>query len=398
MEKLLQQAKGLQEDLIKTRRCLHEYAETGFALTQTLAFVRGELKNLGYTPQKCGKAGLIATVGKGEKCFLLRADMDALKTPEKSGERFACKNGNMHACGHDLHTTMLLGAARLLKANEDKLNGQVKLLFQPAEEILEGAKNVLNAGVLQSPKVHAAMALHVATGVELATGTAVVASGVSAPAADYFTIEVQGKGCHGAAPWNGVDALTVAARILLALQEIHARELPLSHSAVLTVGAIESGKAGNAICDFATLHGTLRAFDEGVRKQIKTRIEEIAKNIANAFRAKAKVVYGGGCPTLLNDNKLSAFALDKARKLLGENVVFSAEQLNGGERAKNGGSEDFAYISHEVPSVMVSLAAGEKSKGYEYPLHHPKVTFDENALCVGAALYAHVAIEWLKGV
>ena len=382
--------------MVKARRYLHECAETGFALAQTLAFVREELKKLGYEPQKCGKAGLIATVGKGNRCFLLRADMDALHIPEKSGERFACKNGNMHACGHDLHTAMLLGAARLLKEHEEKLNGQVKLLFQPAEEILEGAKNVVKAGVLENPKVHAAMALHVATGVELATGTAVVASGVSAPAADYFTIEVQGKGCHGATPWSGVDALTVAARILLALQEIHARELSLAHSAVLTVGTIEGGTAGNAVCDFALLRGTLRAFDEDTRTRIKRRMEEIAKNIANAFRAKAKIVYEGGCPTLVSDQALSAFALDRARKLLGENAAFSAVELSGDERAKSGGSEDFAYISREVPSVMVSLAAGEKGKGYEYPLHHPQVTFDENALCVGAALYAHIAIEWLK--
>ena len=396
MKNVFRQAKDLQEDLVKARRYLHECAETGFALAQTLAFVREELKNLGYEPQKCGKAGLIATVGKGNRCFLLRADMDALHIPEKSGERFACKNGNMHACGHDLHTAMLLGAARLLKEHEEKLNGQVKLLFQPAEEILEGAKNVVKAGVLENPKVHAAMALHVATGVELATGTAVVASGVSAPAADYFTIEVQGKGCHGATPWSGVDALTVAARILLALQEIHARELSLAHSAVLTVGTIEGGTAGNAVCDFALLRGTLRAFDEDTRTRIKRRMEEIAKNIANAFRAKAKIVYEGGCPTLVSDQALSAFALDRARKLLGENAAFSAVELSGDERAKSGGSEDFAYISREVPSVMVSLAAGEKGKGYEYPLHHPQVTFDENALCVGAALYAHIAIEWLK--
>ena len=396
MKNVFRQAKDLQEDLVKARRYLHECAETGFALAQTLAFVREELKNLGYEPQKCGKAGLIATVGKGNRCFLLRADMDALHIPEKSGERFACKNGNMHACGHDLHTAMLLGAARLLKEHEEKLNGQVKLLFQPAEEILEGAKNVVKAGVLENPKVHAAMALHVATGVELATGTAVVASGVSAPAADYFTIEVQGKGCHGATPWSGVDALTVAARILLALQEIHARELSLAHSAVLTVGTIEGGTAGNAVCDFALLRGTLRAFDEDTRTRIKRRMEEIAKNIANAFRAKAKIVYEGGCPTLVSDQALSAFALDRARKLLGENAAFSAAELSGDERAKSGGSEDFAYISREVPSVMVSLAAGEKGKGYEYPLHHPQVTFDENALCVGAALYAHIAIEWFK--
>ncbi len=394
-KELLDKAKALQNELVRMRRYLHANAETGFALSKTLEYVTKELESMGCAPRKCGKAGLIVTIGKKSgKSFLLRADMDALPITERSGEPFSAKNGNMHACGHDMHTAMLLGAAKLLKAHEEELNGTVKLLFQPAEEILEGAKDVLQAGVF-TVKTDGAMMLHVMTGNPLPTGTAVVASaGVSAPAADYFTIKVQGKGCHGSAPWNGVDALTVGARILLALQELAARELAPSQTAVLTVGSMKTGEAGNAISDFAELSGTLRAFDEGVRATLKKRMEEISKNIARAFRARAKIVYGGGCPTLVNDEKLSAFAKEKAEELL-ENVYASAE-LAGDAKEKSGGSEDFAYISHEVPSVMIALAAGEEKKGYKYPLHHPKVRFDEDALSRGSALYAYIAMEWLQ--
>ncbi len=397
MKSLLQEAKGIEKDLIRIRRYLHQNAETGFNLNQTLTFVKSELEKLKITPKKCGKAGMVATIGQKGRVFLLRADMDALPIKEQTGVSYACKNGNMHACGHDMHATMLLGAARLLKERESALNGTVKLLFQPAEETLEGAKNAIDAGVLENPKVDGGMMLHVMTNVDLPVGTAVVAAGgVSAPAADYFTIKVRGKGCHGSAPWNGVDALTVAAHILIALQELSAREISLANPAVLTVGSLKTGEAGNAISDFAELQGTLRAFDEKTRENIKRRMEEMAKNIAKAFRANAKIIYGGGCPTLINDEKLSLFTEKSAKSLLGENAVFNAANLGGSTKENSGGSEDFAYISHAVPSVMVALAAGERTKGYNHPLHHPKVAFDESALPIGSALYAHIAVEYLK--
>ena len=390
MKTLLEQAKDLQEKLIETRRYLHENAETGFSLKKTIAYIQKQLEDMGYTPKKCGRAGLVAEIGKGEETLLLRADMDGLPIQEKTGLSYACKRGNMHACGHDFHATMLLGAAELLKTNEKKLQGKIRLLFQPAEELLEGAKDCISGGVLEG--VSSALMLHVLTAVELPSGAAVVASGgVSAPAADFFTIEVQGKSCHGSAPWKGVDALTVAARILLGLQEISSREVSPADAAVLTVVSLQAGKAGNVLCDRAILQGTLRSFDEKTRDFIKTRIEKIAKQTATAFRARAKISYGGGCPTLVNDDELSKKVLETAKKLLGKNSVFASQELDGDTRKNSGGSEDFAYVSHAVPSVMVALAAGEKGKGYEYPLHHAKAKFDENVLCIGAALYAAVA-------
>lgn len=399
-KELLKEAQALQKEIVAWRRYLHAHAETGFDLSQTAAFVEGKLREFGYTPERYGKSGLVATMSAmNGKSFLLRADMDALPIEERSGEPFACKTGNMHACGHDMHTAMLLGAAKLLKNHEADMQGNVKLLFQPAEELLEGAKNAVEKGVLQNPQVEGAMMMHVMTDVDLPAGTAVVASkGVSAPAADYFRIEIQGKSCHGSAPWNGVDALTAAAHTVIALQELAAREIPISDPAVLTVGSLQAGKAGNVIADSAVLQGTLRAFDENLRLQIKKRLKEISQKIAGAFRAKAKVTFQGGCPTLVNDGELSGFAEKVARSLLGERAVFTSAELSGGGTArKSGGSEDFAYISHEVPSAMIALAAGQTGKGYAYPLHHAKVRFDESVLCVGAALYAGIALEW-RGV
>lgn len=398
METILDEAKKLQNELIGHRRYLHEHAEVGFDLPKTYDYIKSTLQSYGYTPKKCGKAGLIATVGrKSGKTILLRADIDGLPITEKTGLAYACKNGRMHACGHDLHATMLLGTAKLLKAHEKELKGKVKLLFQPAEELLEGAKDVLEGGLLDEPKPDVAVMLHVLTGVPIPTGTAVVASGgVSAPAADFFHIKVQGKGCHGAAPWNGVDALTVASHILLGLQEISARELPAATPAILTVGTVQSEGADNAIADSAILKGTLRSFDEKVRKMVKKRMEQISKNIAKAFRATAETIYNGGCPTLINDEKISLFVEETLKKTLGVEKVFSSNDLGGDVRANSGGSEDFAYISHKIPSVMVALGAGQQDKGYPYPLHHPKAAFDEGVLWIGSAIFTLIGCKYLS--
>lgn len=393
MKKLLQEAKKMQSELTAHRRYLHQNAEVEFELPKTVKYIAEQLREMGYAPKEVGRYALSAEIGKGSSCFLLRADMDGLPIKEESGEPFACKKGCMHACGHDMHTTMLLGAAKLLKAREKELKGRVKLLFQPAEEILEGAKSAVENGVLSHPKVDGAMMLHVLTGVPLPTGSVVVAQGVSAPAADFFTVEVQGKGCHGSTPWKGVDGAAVGAKILLGLQEITAKEVSFVTPSVLSVGSILAGGAGNVIADKAVLKGTLRTFDEGVRGHIKARIEEIAKYTAKAFRAKAKIKFDGGCPSLLNDEKLSSLALQTAKALLRENVFSSAEMGNSEEK---GGSEDFAYISREVPSVMLALSAGNSKDGYKYPLHHPKARFDENALYIGSALYAAVALKYLE--
>ncbi|MGN1201751.1 MAG: M20 family metallopeptidase, partial [Eubacterium sp.] len=240
-EKILFEAEQIYDTVLGERRKLHQNPETGFDISNTLSFVKSELIGMGIEPIDCGRAGIVALVGgkKKGKVFLLRADMDALPIEEKSDVEFASQNGNMHACGHDMHTSMLLGAARLLKAHEDEIEGTVKLMFQPAEEIFEGSNDMIESGLLENPKVDAALMIHVMAGIPFEPGTVIVsAPGVSAPAADYFEITVQGKGCHGSMPNTGVDSITAAAHIIINLQEIHARELALNERAVLTVGTI----------------------------------------------------------------------------------------------------------------------------------------------------------------
>ena len=397
-EQILQEASALQEEIKAHRLWLHTHAETGFDLTETKPYVKSALMNMGYTVRECGKAGLVTSVGKpGGKVILLRADMDALPIAEEADVDFACKHGRMHACGHDMHTAMLLGAAKILKAHESELDGMVKLMFQPAEEIFEGSKDMIASGVLENPRPNAALMIHVAAGMPLPAGTVVVsAPGVSAPAADYFTIRVHGKGCHGSAPQNGIDPLTAAAQILIALQEIHARELSASDEAVLTIGTFHAGEAGNVIPDTATMGGTIRTYDEKTRAYLKERMTAIAKNVAEAFRATAEVSFGSGCPTLVNDKDLSEKVTGYLKDFLGANRAFTTAELSGGKPARGGGSEDFAYVSHEVPSLMLALAAGEPSKGYPYPQHHPKVKFDESVLSTGAAVFADCALRYLS--
>ena len=334
-------------------------------------------------------------IGGGEKkgAFLLRADMDALPMPEETGVSYAAKNGNMHACGHDMHTAMLLGAATLLKMREKQLKERVRLMFQPAEELLQGARDMIEGGVLHRPPVKGAMMMHVLTGTPLPSGAIVVSSkGVTAPAADYFTITAQGKGCHGSMPHEGVDALNALAHIYIALQEIPARELSISQPAVLTVGRMQAGVAANVLPDSGLLKGTVRTYDERTRLRLKKRIVEIARAVASAFRAKANVTFDSGCPTLQNNEKISARAYRAARAIFPENQVFTSAQLNSGKQVSGGGSEDFAYISHKIPSVMVALSAGGEKEGCAYPLHHPKTNFDESVLYIGSATYAAVAL------
>lgn len=397
-QQLLSEANAMFDEIRAHRRWLHAHAETGFDLTQTKPYVKKALEEMGYSVSECGKAGLITTAGKGGKVFLLRADMDALPIEEESGVDFLCPNGRMHACGHDMHTAMLLGAAKLLKMHEDDIPGTVKLMFQPAEETFQGGRDMIENGALKFPDVDAAMMIHVSAGLPIPAGTVIVSTpGVTAPAADYFSIKVQGKGCHGSAPQNGVDSLTVAAHILIALQEIQARELAATDEAVLTIGTFHGGTAENVIADSAVLGGTIRTYDEKTRNYLKERMTQISAAIAAAFRATAEVTFGTGCPTLVNDKTLCASVSGYLKDLLGPCGALDAAALSpDGKPTRGGGSEDFAYVSQEIPALMLALAAGEPAKGYPYPQHHPKVKFDESVLPIGTTVFTYCALRYLN--
>ncbi len=391
-EILLGEAQESAEEFVKVRRLIHAHAETGDELPHTVGIVCEKLLEFGYEPSICGKSGVVALAqGKNTgRTVLLRADMDALPMKEETELDFASENGNMHACGHDMHTSMLLCAAKLLKMHESELSGAVKLMFQPGEEILSGAKDMVENGVLEDPSVDAAFSLHVLSGLPIKSGTVIVPPvGVSAPGADYFEIKVSGKACHGSSPWEGVDALLAASHIAVALCEIPARELSGDERAVITIGKMRSGSAANAIAGEASLWGTVRAYSASAREKAKKRISEVASATAMAFRANAETVFGRGCPPLQNHGDMVCAVEKNSRRLLGASVISAAEAGIG-----IGGSEDFAYVAERVPSVMVSLAAGEG----EYPIHHPKVAFDEGAIPVGGALYAYNAMRLLEDI
>ncbi|MDN5298488.1 MAG: hypothetical protein PWP51_1041 [Clostridiales bacterium] len=394
--KLLESARGMQEELVAFRRYLHQNPELSLELPITVNFVKSKLVEMGYEPQDCGKSGIVAIAGgiRPGKVFLIRGDMDALPVEESADVPFKSTNGNMHACGHDLHTAMLLGAAKLLKEMEADIQGQVKLMFQPAEETLAGAKNMIEAGVLTAPDVDAAMMIHVMTGFPLPAGKVIVSqAGLTAAASDWFEIHVQGKGGHGAMPNNAVDPINAATHIFQAIQTIHSRELAPGQAVALTIGKFVAGTTSNVIPDTAHMYGTLRTYEPETRTFVRERLEAIAKATAEALRATAEVKIVDGCPALNNDAALVDSAKEILKELLPESDLLDMSVLTGG--GKMSGSEDFAYVSEKVPTLMLGLSAGNADEGYSFPQHHPKAIFDESVLSTGAAVYAYAAIRWL---
>ena len=397
-DKLLAEAEALQPQLQKWRRTIHRNPEIGFDLPKTRALVKQALTEMGYQPQDCGKAGILALAGgkRPGKTILLRGDMDALPIFEESGEVFASEiPGRMHGCGHDMHTAMMLGAARLLKAHEDELEGTVKLEFQPAEEIFQGSPDMLAHGLLEDPQVDAAVMFHVLGGMPLPLGEVLVpGGGITMASCEQYHIVVHGKGGHGSMPENCIDPITAAAHIHIALQEINARELSQNDFGVLTTGRFAAGAASNVIPDTAEMWGTIRTTDPENQSGalIKQRMTEIAQGVAAAFRCTAEVTFSDFCPCMVVDETLSKDAFEYLSEMLGQGVM-DMTSLTGGK--PGGGSEDFAFVSHEVPTVSLFLACGGPAQGCRYSQHHPKVRFDDSVLYKGSAAYGYVAMRWL---
>ena len=396
---LLNEAKALEPQLQTWRRTLHRHPEVGFDLPQTKALVKQALTEMGYAPQDCGKAGVLALVGgkKPGKTLLLRGDMDALPIQEQSGEEFSSEiPGRMHGCGHDMHTAMMLGAAKLLKAHEDEIEGTVKLEFQPAEEIFQGSPDMIANGLLEDPKVDAAVMFHVLAGMPLPSGTVLVpGGGITMASCEQYHITVHGKGGHGSTPHACVDPITAAAHIHIALQEINSRELDPNAFGVLTTGCFKAGAASNVIPDTAEMFGTIRTTDPDNKtgELIRKRMTEIAQGVALAFRCTAEVEFSDYCPCMVVDKALAADALTYMTDLLGAGAM-DMTPLTGGKAG--GGSEDFAFVSHEVPTVSMFISAGNTKDGYLYGQHHPKVRFDDSILYEGSAAYSYFALRWLS--
>lgn len=394
---VMEQAKALQEEIRTNRRYLHQHAEISLDLPETKAYVKEKLIEMGYEPIDCGKSGVVALAGgkKPGKTFLIRGDMDALPILEEADVDFKCTNGSMHACGHDTHAAMMLGAAKILKQNEDDICGTVKLMFQPGEETFLGAKEMIENGVLQNPDVNAAMMIHIGSAMPMKTGTIMMAGpGVGTAAYDGFKIHIQGKGCHGAMPNMGVDPINVACHIHLALQSINSRELAPDTTAVLTIGIMKSGSAPNILPDKAVMEGTIRTFEEETRVMMKKRMKELVELTAKAHNAEATVEFVNGCPSTVTDKALHDMFKKLGRELMPEGQFIAAEDMPGSGRMA--GSEDFGFICEKVPSTVFWLVAGSPAEGYTFPGHHPKAKFDDDVLYYGSALYSFLSMKWLE--
>ena len=390
-EMILQEARELAQEISENRRELHRYAEIGFDLPQTVKFVTEKLAEYGYEPQLCGKAGVIASVGKPGKTILLRADIDALPIPEQTGLDFAASNGNSHACGHDCHPAMLLGAAKLLKKHEVELNGTVKLMFQPAEEILQGAQDMINNGLMENPSVDAAFGMHVAVGNEYSHGGKLICRrGKLNRSGDAVRVTIHGKDAHGSRPNAGIDALSIASYINLALQTVIAREIASDANNVLLVGTTHGGTSANSVPGEAVMELTVRTSENDQRDFLIQRVSEVAEHIAAAFRATVTVEHLFGAPSMDNAEPMTEDMIGFAIELLGEeDVMLDAPKGSGG-------GEDFSFVAEKVPTVFFNLGVGSKEEGYEFGGHTPFVTFNEEALPVGAAVHTYLALRWLQ--
>lgn len=385
------EAQALEAELIANRRTIHSYAETGFALPQTVAFVMDQLRSYGLTPQKVGKAGVTALVGKPSgKVFLLRADMDALPMAESSGEPFAAQNGNCHSCGHDCHAAMLLGAAKLLKAHESELNGQVKFMFQPAEELLAGAVDMLENGILENPPVTAGLGLHVSVGggPESEPGVISYRTGTASYSGDCIRITIQGQQAHGSTTHLGVDAIHIAAHIVLALEAIQARETPMDSRNVVLVGTIQGGSSCNTMSGTCTMEVSVRSDTREGRAFLLQRVEEISKSTAAAFRGEAQVEHVYGMPGLYCDPTISEQAAAACRSLLGPDQVLKMTDMSG--------TEDFTSVAERIPAAFLNLGAGSAAGGHTCGMHNPSMTVEETALPVGTAVYCQCATQYLN--
>ncbi|MDD5793360.1 M20 metallopeptidase family protein [Clostridium sp. HCP1S3_B4] len=391
MNEIMNQAKAIKEDLVTFRRTIHRNPEVGATLPKTKAYVIDKLKEFGYNPQEICESGIVATIegSKPGKTFLLRADMDALPVREATECEFKSNNGSMHACGHDMHTAMLLGAAKLLKQNQDKINGTVKLVFQPDEEGFTGAKKMIKSGVLKNPEVDAAMAMHVHSGTP--SNMVLCGLGTSIAGCNRFRIIVKGTGCHGAMPELGVDPINIAVHIYMSLQEIISREISATNPAVVTIGKFVGGEAPNIIPGEVIMEGTIRSLDKEVGEFIFSRINDIVVSTAKMFRGEAELIELSSVPPLTNNTELAKEVTSYLKDLLGEKSVVLFE--SGGM-----GSEDFASYSYEVPSVYLMLGAGTKQENslYGEAMHNPKVVFNEDILVTGAAMHTYCAITWLR--
>lgn len=383
-----------QEELCKIRRDLHQIPELGLHLPKTCAYVADKLKEMDIPyvllEQDCGIMATIRGAQPG-KTIALRADMDALPIQEETGAQYASVHpGIMHACGHDAHAAMLLGAARMINEHRSALKGTVRILFQTGEETARGARFMLDNGALEG--ADSIFGIHIGSilSKDIPTGKIVASPGCCMASCDRFEIHVHGNGCHGSTPEKGIDPVNIAAHIVLALQTINSREFNACVPVVVTIGSIHGGSEYNIIPEEVTLVGTIRTLDESVRRQVARRIDEISRGTASAFGGTAEVEMVWGAGSVVNDPDMAALAAAAASEIVGwENVITQVEHPNMG-------GEDFAHYLEKIPGALLFLSSSNPEKKTDIPHHNPKFDVDEDVLWIGAGLYAAVAEAYLN--
>lgn len=388
MSNIKQLASQTHDYIVALRRYFHQHPELSLKEQKTSEKISEELTSLGIPFVKAGEYGIVATIeGKRtDQMVALRADMDALPVKEEN-EHLAFQSQNtgiMHACGHDAHIAMLLGAAKILNASKNELNGTVKLCFQQAEEVGGGAAEILEE--LAKHPIKSVFAIHVWS--EIPTGKISVEAGPRMAESEAVEITVHGKGCHGATPNLGVDPVLTSAALIMNLGAMMSREIRAIDPAILTFGKITSGSMGNIIPETATINGTLRTVDSNTRIHLKQAIERFTKSTTEAYRATGTVKWIGGVPVVYNAPHCSAIAADAVKQIAGESALTLFDTMMA--------SENYGYFLEKYPGVMAFLGVKNEACGATYPHHHPKFNIDEAPLATGAALHAQYAINFLN--
>jgi carboxypeptidase Ss1 len=386
----LKEARGIEQEIIKTRREIHQRPELAYQEKATAELVAERLRAMGIEVKKnVGGTGVLGTLrgGKDGRVVALRADMDALPLDEMADVPFkSTVKGAMHACGHDTHVAMLLGVAKLLAKHRDELRGTVKFLFQPAEEHggRGGAKPMIEDGAMRDPRVDFVFGLHI-DGDEN-SGVLGFRGGPMMAAPDTFQVRIRGKGGHGSAPHQTVDPVYIAAQVITALQGVSGRMIDPIQPFVISVGAVHSGTKENIIPDEAVLDGTIRTMDEVTRKRAKSKVAQVAKGVCRAFGATAQVEFEvDAYPVTINDEKVTSRAMRIVKKIPGAKVKIRKQLLGG---------EDFSRFLQEAPGTFYFLGTRNPAKGCIYPNHSSRFKVDEEVLKLGTASLAQLAMEF----
>lgn len=384
-------SKEIQNKLIEIRRKIHQNPELAFEEYNTGKLILNYLKQLDIevTPEvaKTGVVGLIRGNQPG-KTVAIRADMDALPiTEENNCDYKSTIPGKMHACGHDAHVACLLGAAEILNRLKDKLKGNIKLIFQPAEEGVGGALPMIEEGVLDNPKVNACIATHVWS--DIPVGQILVKRGPIMASPDDFEIVIKGKGGHGAMPHTAIDPIVIGCQVVNVLQTVISRKIDPLSPAVISICYFHSGTCTNVIPDTAVIKGTARTLDPELRKRVANLIETTVAGIVTTMGGEYEFKYHYLYPPTINDNTITDILANAAVKIIGsDNLIWGNEPSMGGE--------DFAYFAEKVPSTFFRLGCGNQKKGIIYPIHNSKFDIDEECLCIGAAVLAQFSIDYLN--